>query len=217
MKRIILMNSERKFLFSYKNSVIKHLPGSLFHLIILTFFTFFIISCGNDLSKSHAQELITKKYKFPVAETLDIEKSYLKTYSNYYFSEYGGLPQACIVRGTNYSGVKKWLTGLEQSGLIELSEEGPIGNCKIYRMVVSLTKEGRYYLVSEDKDKFRVKISDIVFGTITGIITHEQQKYAEVNYDLVRRHTPFGNYQTKNIISKNERFSLFDDGWRIAK
>ena len=80
---------------------------------------------------------------------------------------------------------------------------------------VTLTDEGKKYLISESDMEFEFKTCELNFGEITGIQMQEQVKVATVNYTIVRKATPFGFNISQGSENRTAVFSLFDDGWRI--
>ena len=81
---------------------------------------------------------------------------------------------------------------------------------------VSLTANGKKYLVNESRGQYEVKSAEIAFGKISGIQINEQYKVAEADYTLQRINiTPFGHSSSNDIMNRHQSFSLYDDGWRI--
>lgn len=197
-------------------------------LILLLSISIILFSCGNNLSRGKAEDLIIQKYSLPQYETTKLKKIYIKSY-------YGSGYIACLVSGERYVDAKSLLDELVAKGMITVTENGPIGECNIVQALVNLTNDGKKYLVNEFKDEYVLKTCEVVFGEITGIRIQEQLKIAEANYTLNRINcTPFaiedpilpGTGRTIDPTDKSARyrrvpynrtasFSLFDDGWRI--
>jgi len=189
--------------------------ATLFFVLCISIFFF---SCGNNLSRGEAKGLIVKKFNLPQIQSIDINKRYYKT--ERYVVYHGGLPTANIIIGRiDYSDYQTMLTNLSAQGLItigETVEKDYNANADYVYAVVSLTDEGKKYLISESSDKFVVKTCEIDFGEITGIQKQEQFKIAEVHYTLIRKNiTPFGINISQQPEDRTQSFSLFDDGWRI--
>lgn len=167
----------------------------------------FLTSCRNDFSRETAKDLIIQKYNFPHIETTRLLKDHLfKTET-----------MSGITYGSIY--FKDKFDTLLSEGLITLNErqEGDDPRYTIqYFTTVSLTEEGKKYLVNEDKWEYELKGSDISFGEVTDIKMNE--KHASVEYYLKRTNTPFGKVLSSNKnIGKNQDFTLYDDGWGIGE
>lgn len=173
-----------------------------------------LLSCGNELSRNQAQSLISKKLNLPQSENGQFDVTYVE----------GKVPW-------NLTHISKeeeaMLTEFSQRKLISLKRiphttdlKRPFGGVmytnKWTTIKVELTDEGRKYLVKGDKEKYIVKINDIVFGEVTGIQTHKELNMAEVEFTLKRVNpTPFNNASKQQFITQKASFSLFDDGWRV--
>ena len=188
---------------------------NLFASILLLVFAITVTSCSKDLSRDKAKKLIVKNKDLPQTETTNIEKKY-------YISQYGdrgafGMQKIGLVTNPNYSGHKRMLDDLASEGLIKVEETKESSNGVHYTWAsVALTKKGKKFLMSESDSQYEVKVSEIVFGEITGIQTSKQFKVAEVDYTLERKKiTPFGNASQSTTLNRHQNFSLYDDGWRI--
>lgn len=184
--------------------------------IMFLFVSIFLLSCSKNLSREKAEVLIIKKFNLPRTETMQIKKTY---YVKNYSLGTGFCPVG-IYSGSSenmYSNYKQLIEGLQSNGMVLVKEDKRIENsiCWIWADV-SLTDEGKKYLVNESDKQYELKTCEIVFGEITGIQIQEQFKVAEVNYTLIRKNiTPFGSNISKEHETRSASFSLFDDGWRI--
>jgi len=183
--------------------------------VLVPLISIFLFSCSKDLSRDEAETLIKQKYNLPKIETVEIVK-------NYHISHFGdrgafGMEMVTIVTSPNYSENKKMLDGLQSKGLITVNETKEYSNHIHYTWAtVSLTAEGKKYLVKESRGQYEVKSAEIAFGQITGIQMNEQNKVAEAEYTLQRINiTPFSHSSSNDIMNRHQSFYLYDDGWRI--
>jgi|GEM_PF-2540941 len=186
-------------------------------VFLLSISCLLLFSCSKDLSRDKAKDLIIKKYGLPKYETNKINKEYLQMWG-------------CIYKMLNWEGgcigcdafPNKYLTKFQNNGLIVIGQKnvqginersGSLQSWLVY--TVTLTNEGRKYLISESAQKFEFKTCDLSFGEITGIQMKEQFKVATANYTIIRKATPFGINISQEPENRSANFSLFDDGWRI--
>jgi hypothetical protein len=188
---------------------------NLILLVILIFNSILIASCTNKLSRSKAKEEILKKYQLPYSEELKLEKIYIKSYASSYPGAW--LPHACLVQGPRFDKEKNWLEKLKNKNLITITENGPLGQCKVIQAVINLTEEGNKYLINSSNDTWIVKKADISFGDITGIQIMKQYGTAEAHYTLITSPSPFDLNNSNRATNKIAHYSLFDDGWRLLK
>jgi hypothetical protein len=83
---------------------------------------------------------------------------------------------------------------------------------------VSLTAEGKKYLIKETDKSFKVKLWETTLGRIARIEEMEQLKEAKVDYTVVNTNiTPFGEgfHNKDNILVKSITFSLIDGNWHL--
>ena len=175
-----------------------------------------LFSCRKDLSRDKAKDLIINKYGFPKYETDKINKEYLELWKCLYkMRDWKG---GCIGCGA----FPENLTYFQNNGLIVIGQKNIQGingwtwelqSWLVY--TVTLTDEGKKYLISESDMEFEFKTCELNFGEITGIQMQEQVKVATVNYTIVRKATPFGFNISQGSENRTAVFSLFDDGWRI--
>ena len=95
----------------------------------------------------------------------------------------------------------------------------------IGKPIIAFTDKAKPYLLpqtQEDKESsvWRVKIADEVLEEITGIQLSEGGKNAAVEYRTAYKNiTPFSKLAGFSLTERNTqktRFSLYDDGWRLA-
>ena len=83
---------------------------------------------------------------------------------------------------------------------------------------VSLTDEGKKYLVQDNGKSYFVNLWETDINEITGIQEMKEAKIAKVDYTISNKNiTPFGEiFNDKNqITTMSANFTLYDDGWRI--
>jgi hypothetical protein len=196
----------------FKDNLTTLLPtAKLVFKMGLALATMLMCSCGsNDLSRPKAAELISRQLKLPMTETITLGKSYLK---KSWDDSWG----VCMVIGDKYPDVKKWLDELQAKDLISISEDRQHeGTCNYLYATVTLTDEGKKYLVKDADGAYHLKADELTFGEVTGIQINEQLKTAVADYTLKRTNlTPFGSNISTQPITKQATFALFDDGWRI--
>lgn len=185
-------------------------------VFLLSMSCLFLFSCSKDLSRDKAKDLIIEKYGFPRYETNKINKEYLKLWKCLY--KMRGWQGGSIGCGA----FPKNLTQFQNNGLIIIGEKnvqgingwtGDLQSWLVY--TITLTDEGKKYLISESAQEFEFKTCDLTFGEVTGIQMQEQLKVATANYTIIRKATPFGINISQGPENRIENFSLFDDGWRI--
>lgn len=183
-------------------------------MYVLLISSLFLCSCGSKhLSRGRAEELIVKKMSLPTVETTQLGKKFLKKS----WSDPSWMPAACLVVGGQYSDFKKKLDDLQAKGLIVVGESKQhSGECNYLWATVTLTDNGKKYLVNDSGGAYQVKVDDLQFGEVTGVQVNEQFKVAEVDYTLKKANsTPFGSDESTSPTSRRASFVLFDDGWRI--
>lgn len=173
-------------------------------LISISSLFIFIFSCSNDeLSRSRAEKLIKEKFSLPSFET-----------------EYFVITDCSMLARSRYSSKLKIL---ENEGVITSKYDGNVMSCAY----AYLTEKGKQYQVGDEvKHDIRdntyriiVKVADVEFGEIKGIVERKQFNVAQVTYTLVRKKiTPFGKIEfmlNEGTIEKSVTFTKYDDGWRI--
>lgn len=185
-------------------------------LLLLSMSCLLLFSCSKDLSRDKAKDLIVKKYGLPNYETSKINKEYLKLWECLYkMRDWEG---GCIGCGA----FPENLTQFQNNRLIVIGQKniqginGWTGNLQSWLVyTITLTDEGKKYLINETAQEFEFKTCDLCFGEITGIQMQEQFKVATANYTIIRKTTPFGINISQAPENRTANFSLFDDGWRI--
>jgi hypothetical protein len=111
-------------------------------------------------------------------------------------------------------------SGLSESELSEAEKQGLLKVGQIqsnWRKEITITDEGKKYLISKEGTNCTVKIVEVHFGEITGIISGG--KHATVEFTQIFKNvTPFGKimrFKEGKIYPKSAEFLLYDDGWRI--
>lgn len=187
----------------------------LLTLLSIIAVAFLLQSCGKELSRSKAKELIISDKGLPYDETVRLPKKYYVRQYN----EGGWLPAVGLWGGEKYSDEKDKLDMLLSQGVItleDIDERLPNGLHWVYKEI-RLTEEGKKYLTEENEETLVMRSCTIDFGEVTGIQTDEQYGASDVHYTLVRKNiTPFGQHLSQDPIDKLANFSLYDDGWRIG-
>jgi len=180
---------------------------------------FLLCSCGNGLSRSKAEGLISRQLALPATQTTQLFGYYSKRLWSDPVSGFGTIT-ICRDDGIQFADVHKQLKEWQAYGLIGTKEvSGKSGRCNSLGVTTTLTNEGRKYLVSQSGVVSEVKAYDLEFGEVTGIQVNEQLKVAAVDYTLTKVNiTPFGwEPVTQITIPRKAVFRLFDDGWRISE
>jgi len=182
-------------------------------------------SCKKHLNREDAKKQITNTYGYPVVVDYDFPKEFTKDFINASELAIGTKREDDSVKEITNS-----LQRFENAGLIKFEEKRereeipslffnrPSGFQTWTLVKVSLTDEGKAYLIKETNDKFKVKLWETDIVDISGVQEMEQEKRAKVDYTISNKNiTPFGEkLSNKNkMTQKTIYFSLHDDGWRI--
>jgi|GEM_PF-5006943 len=181
-----------------------------------------LISCSSNLSREKAADIIKAQYHFPmpivgaVPKVLKVETIYTSHISD--------------AKRKMEQNLEEWFS----KGLIFPSNSMEAAFMETYRRYdISLEKEGQKYLISSDHDNYYVKLFDVDFDHITGIVEYEQpKKYAQVTFTLKKiNQTPFDEYRLEKSydierLYKNQNRFLdstvsvnivkYDDRWRFS-
>jgi hypothetical protein len=171
------------------------------------------------LSRGKAEELIVKKMNLPVIQTVSLDKQFRKDIS---FPEPWKNADCItdpevIASRDKYLPMKQRLDELQGKGVIIVSESiDHRDNCDIKWAKITLTDEGKKYLVQDSGDAYHLKAYERTFGEVTGIQINEQSKEAVADYTIrVANITPFVDNLPVNPTTHSAQFTLYDDGWRI--
>lgn len=169
-----------------------------------------LVSCEKKLSRDEAAKLIKSSTNLPQP----VSKPLAKVYS----IEAGHSPLT-----SNETAYLQLLSNLQSKSLITYNEsfqQGMIFSFKQYN--VQLTSEGQKYLINSDDKYYYLKVGDIDFGNITGMIEGNQpSKYVDVDYaTVINNYTPFYDDlkdfgQQIDVGFKRIRIVKYDDGWRV--
>ncbi len=183
----------------------------LIYAIVFAIFLVTVSSCGNDLSRDKAATLIIEHRQFPKVESTDISKIYVVK-----FWIEGHTPGICR-QFPLFAEVSAKLKDLETKKLIQISERSVWQNsCNHIFADITLTDEGRKYLISETDKDFVVKTAEITVDEVTGIRTNKDQNSAIADYSLKRINvTPFGADSQGVPKGGQVQLMLYDDGWRV--
>ena len=173
---------------------------------------------SGDLSREKAAELIQSSRDFPQHATITLGKSYA---TGRYQRVDESKPGICITYGgPDWKADLPLLTTLQDRQLITLSEERrtTAHNCHRWWVDIGLTPQGREYLVGESDQEYTFRTADIVVGEVTGLLFGQGNNtaIAEYNFRAVDV-TPFAVAPVSVPEASEERFVLYDDGWRLAK
>lgn len=199
----------------------KNLQESKILFLFLSVIVFMSSCFKQHLSRDNAKEAIIKKEEFPKPIYYEFNKMYLKD-----FRSQGSGATANIGKG--FDEVKDMINFFQSKGLVTTRDEtksetttaflfGTTTRTWIYTHI-DLTEEGKKHLKSFTQLGYNVKLWDKGFDQITGVKEMEEQKVAEVNYQIKNDNiTPFGEFfsDRSNVENRSVTFSLFDDGWRI--
>jgi len=174
-------------------------------------------SCKNKLSRSHAEDEIVKKMELPINEEIIIKKKYFVDHQ-----QVMGFGMVCFPSSApKFSEYENMLMELQNKGYINLKKDQFYNECNDLYTNVELTDKGKKDLLKENEGNYEVKLCEICFGEITGIIEYNEFQVADVKYSLIRKnYTEFGLILSNNIkenesYEKSASFNKYDDGWRI--
>lgn len=181
-----------------------------------------MISCKKHLGKEDAKKQITTALNLPI----DVEYTFTKAFTKDEHTEGNGV--TVMLGGDEFEHEKNMIEMFERKKLIsfeEIPHREESNTFLLGRTVrtwttvkISLTDEGKKYLLKQDGQKFTVKRWETTVGDITTVEEVEPQKTARVDYVLSNTNiTPFGEcfIEKGKTISRSIYFSLTDDGWKI--
>ncbi len=181
-------------------------------------------SCDGKLSRSKAEELIVTKYKLPDSQIEKLPRFYYKKS----WGDRGGflnMEQVCLpLDESRYDGSRDMLDYFLSIGLITIKDtEEHYDRCHTIHAKITVTDAGSRYVTKQSALEYEIKVCDLVFDKINGIIEEEKSNIAKTEFSIKRGNfTPFGKYYFKDeqntdnkIINKREIFTKYDDGWRI--
>lgn len=179
-------------------------------------------SCKKHLDREDAKKQITKSASYPVTVDYDFTKEFTKDWN----TEGNGV--TVDIGGNEWEEKKKQIEKFENMGLITFEETPQREESTAFLLgttvrtwtsvKVSLTDEGKKYLIQESDKNFKVKLWETDILDITGVQEMEQEKRAKVDYTVSNKNiTGFGeSFSNKDqVVNKTIYFSLYDDGWRI--
>lgn len=193
-------------------------PKHKFIGIYIVLLCFVILqSCSDKLTRNQAEKEIVKKMELPSMETLKLQKKYLTDHQ-----PVQGFGMVCLKIGDfNFSEYENILNSLQKRKYINLKIDEYYNDCNDLYTNVELTEMGEEQLINETDGFFEIKLCDVAFGEITGIIEYTELQVADVNYTLKREnYTEFGliminNKKKDETIKRLANFSKYDDGWRM--
>lgn len=192
------------------------------YIFLLSAVTFLTTSCKNHLDREDAKKQIITAENYPVIVDYDFTKRFTKDYNTQ------GNGVTVNLGGDDWESKKRTIESFEKARLITFEETPHREETTAFLLgttvrtwtsvKVSLTDEGKKYLLQDTDNSFKVKLWETNLDEITGIQEMEQEKSAKVDYTTSNKNvTPFGeNFSDKNkTTQKTIYFSLYDDGWRI--
>jgi hypothetical protein len=193
-------------------------------IFLLTVIILVTTSCNRHLDREEAKKQISKTENYPVIVDYEFTKGFTKDYNTQ------GNGVTIDVGGDDWESKKRKIESFEKAGLITFEETPHREETTAFLLgttirtwtsvKVSLTDEGKKYLLKETNNNFDVKLWETILNDVTGIQEMDQQKTAKVDYTISNKNiTPFGeSFSNKNeTTQKTIYFSLYDDGWRINK
>ena len=196
----------------------------VFFFCLVTTVVTILCSCSGKISREKAKELIIAHEKLPKTVSNYVAKScsYCSTCSR----------EENIATSADAILFDKMLDGKINNDMFVFTDNGNNIYDSKYTAIgkaVSLTEKGKKYLLEEDGGSFVMKLCDITFGEITGMVIDENNKNAKVEYTLKNENiTPLGDiYKSSglrgliNVINQTEskkytaNFIKYDDGWRM--
>jgi len=175
-------------------------------ILLFSSMTLLLYSCDGQLSRSKAEELIVERLHTPYPKTLSVHKVYTEHSDGLELDSHrlGGWGEAPVEVFAN-------------KGMLSLIDK--VSDDKSWRgKEVEPTEEGKKYIVGFDaqKNEYAVRLCDMAFGEITGVVMSPDNKQARVEYTLVRENlTPFGEcfnnagrttrYLKKKRVSQSSR------------
>jgi hypothetical protein len=191
----------------------------LFLLLIIAFVS---TSCQKELKREDAKTMIAVSKGYPIQKTFEITKSFIKDVNT------EGRGVTSIIGEDEFKETEKAINQFASLNLLKLDETPQreettqflIGTTvRTWTSVkVSLTDEGKKYLVQDNGKSYIVNLWETDINEITGIQEMKEAKIAKVDYTISNQNiTPFGEiFNDKNqITTRSVNFSLYDDGWRI--
>lgn len=190
--------------------------------VIYSIITLLVFTACGELSRGKAKDEIIKDKQLPQTETVKLNKKFLKDHQYV-----GGFPKVCLNNYERFSQREKQLTELQEKGYITFKDDEYYDDCNDLYTNILLTEKGKKDLVKEDNGQYEIKLCNIEFGEITGIVEYKEFKVADVKYTLVRTNiSEFGKLvnsmssfggNIESTIPHLANFTKYDDGWRIGK
>jgi hypothetical protein len=191
----------------------------LFLLLIIAFIS---TSCQKELKREDAKTMIVVSKGYPIQKTFEITKSFIKDVNT------EGRGVTAIIGEDEFKETEKAISQFASLNLLKLDETPQREETTQFLLgttvrtwtsvIVSLTDEGKKYLVQDNGKSYIVNLWETDINEITGIQEMKEAKIAKVDYTISNKNiSPFGEiFNDKNqITTKSVNFSLYDDGWRI--
>lgn len=179
-------------------------------------------SCKKHIDKDDAKDIIVMAQNYPLTVDYEITKSFTKDHHT------DGNGVTINLNANDFDEKQRMIELFKQNKLIELAETPQREETTAFLLgttvrtwtavKVSLTEEGKKYLLKETDNGFKVKLWETTLGRIVKIEEMEQQKEAKVDYSVVNNNiTPFGEqFKNKdNADLKSKYFILIDGGWQL--
>lgn len=191
----------------------------LFLLLIIPFIS---TSCQKELKREDAKTMIAVNKGYPIKKNFEITKSFIKDVNT------EGRGATAIIGEDEFKETEKAINQFASLNLLKLDETPHREETTQFlfgttvrtwtTVKVSLTDEGKKYLVQDNGKSYFVTLWEIDINEITGIQEMKEVKIANVDYTISNKNiTPFGEiFNDKDqITTMSASFSLYDDGWRI--
>ena len=149
--------------------------------VIYSIITLLVFTACGELSRGKAKDEIIKDKQLPQTETVKLNKKFLKDHQYV-----GGFPKVCLNNYERFSQREKQLTELQEKGYITFKDDEYYDDCNDLYTNIILTEKGKKDLVKENNGQYEIKLCNIEFGEITGIVEYKEFKVADVKYTLVR-------------------------------
>jgi hypothetical protein len=180
----------------------------------LIFVCLLVLSCGRNLTRRHAAEMISQKFGYPSPreKRIKIGESRLDFYAD-------SGDEASFLQSPAAAEIKKY----QEAGLIKIENLAIRGDflprSHVATFLVRLTPEGRRYIVNDDAVYPSVRLCSDVLDKVTGIALSGAGNQAAVEFSTrCSETTTFGKIDgidEARLDAHQVVMQLYDDGWRI--
>ncbi len=182
-----------------------------------------ITSCKKHLTKGNAEVQIISSRHFPIVADYTFTKKFTTDQNT------EGRGVTIILGEEEFAEQEKMIKTFEKNHLVAFEETPYREETTAFLMgttvrtwtdvIVSLTDEGKKYLLSENTGTFRVKLWRTNFEAITSIQELQKGKSAQVNYTVSNKSiTTFGEcFENKSIKTQNTTYFSYHNGRWISQ